>query len=396
MRELSGLDFGEIGAALETSPGAARQALYEARRGLSQMQSGRDMDCDAGDEAGLRCRRVADPARDPRPPSRLPPLSPLPGRDPRAPGDPGGDLADAGDRGRGAGEGAPRVRARRRVGLGRGRWGGCAGGIGAGGAGVLGVSGLVKATAGVIAALAVGTVAIDHGDLLGGGSGSAQAGDRPVRALRVEAAEGRPVGSWGRPLVGRRGIPASSVTPSRHSVGTRPRSRERGAGSAHDAAGGRNHCRSAARFRRRVRAGPAGHPDECGLRSGAGRHRDDSGRIVAAAGEAGGAAAGGGEKPRSGQAEASPEKSEGTAEGTDDPEAKAERSEAGAEDDKRSEGQRRRRAEPRKKSRKRSLKRRDEAKAKSRKRRPKSRKPRAKRRPKRPSQGGKVGSQGTP
>src|SRR4029077_19128738 len=47
MRELSGLGFGEIAAALGTSPGAVRQALYEARRGLGQMELGRDMDCDA-------------------------------------------------------------------------------------------------------------------------------------------------------------------------------------------------------------------------------------------------------------------------------------------------------------------------------------------------------------
>lgn len=46
MRELSGLEFGEIGDALATSPGAVRQALYEARRGLQQMEIGRDMACE--------------------------------------------------------------------------------------------------------------------------------------------------------------------------------------------------------------------------------------------------------------------------------------------------------------------------------------------------------------
>jgi RNA polymerase sigma factor (sigma-70 family) len=45
MRELSGLEFGEIGAALGTSPGAVRPALYEARRGLQQVVLGRHLDC---------------------------------------------------------------------------------------------------------------------------------------------------------------------------------------------------------------------------------------------------------------------------------------------------------------------------------------------------------------
>lgn len=45
MRELAGLGFDEIGAALETSEGAARQAVYEARLGLRQMEAGREMRC---------------------------------------------------------------------------------------------------------------------------------------------------------------------------------------------------------------------------------------------------------------------------------------------------------------------------------------------------------------
>jgi RNA polymerase sigma factor (sigma-70 family) len=47
MRELNGLEFGAIGAALGTTPSAVRQALYEARRGLQQMDHGRQMDCDS-------------------------------------------------------------------------------------------------------------------------------------------------------------------------------------------------------------------------------------------------------------------------------------------------------------------------------------------------------------
>ncbi len=47
MRELAGLDFAEIGAALGTSPATARQTLYEARLSLHQMDAGREMSCAA-------------------------------------------------------------------------------------------------------------------------------------------------------------------------------------------------------------------------------------------------------------------------------------------------------------------------------------------------------------
>src|SRR3954452_13820645 len=46
MRELSGLDFAEIGAALDTSGAVVRQSLYEARRNLEQMDHGRSMKCE--------------------------------------------------------------------------------------------------------------------------------------------------------------------------------------------------------------------------------------------------------------------------------------------------------------------------------------------------------------
>lgn len=45
MRELSGLPHDEIGAALEMSPGAARQAVYEARAALLELAAGREMSC---------------------------------------------------------------------------------------------------------------------------------------------------------------------------------------------------------------------------------------------------------------------------------------------------------------------------------------------------------------
>ncbi len=47
MRELAGLDFEEIGSALGTSAAVARQALYEARLSLRQMDEGREMSCAA-------------------------------------------------------------------------------------------------------------------------------------------------------------------------------------------------------------------------------------------------------------------------------------------------------------------------------------------------------------
>jgi RNA polymerase sigma factor (sigma-70 family) len=46
MRELAGLDFGEIGATFGTSPEVARQTLYEARLSLRQMDEGREMSCE--------------------------------------------------------------------------------------------------------------------------------------------------------------------------------------------------------------------------------------------------------------------------------------------------------------------------------------------------------------
>lgn len=65
MRELSGLEFAEIGAALETSPAAAKQAVYEARVALHELEDGREMDCDdvreklsAEDRRLLRARRI--------------------------------------------------------------------------------------------------------------------------------------------------------------------------------------------------------------------------------------------------------------------------------------------------------------------------------------------------
>ena len=46
MRELSGLEYEQVGAALGISQAAAKQAVYEARRALGELAEGRAMDCE--------------------------------------------------------------------------------------------------------------------------------------------------------------------------------------------------------------------------------------------------------------------------------------------------------------------------------------------------------------
>ncbi|HEY7255573.1 MAG TPA: sigma-70 family RNA polymerase sigma factor [Solirubrobacterales bacterium] len=65
MRELGDLEFAEIGSALETSAEAARQAVYEARVSLRQMEAGREMRCEEcvravsdGDGRVIRSREI--------------------------------------------------------------------------------------------------------------------------------------------------------------------------------------------------------------------------------------------------------------------------------------------------------------------------------------------------
>jgi RNA polymerase sigma factor (sigma-70 family) len=71
MRELSGLSHEEIAIALDTSVGAAKQAIFDARRGLLDFAEGRAMACEAvrrsvsdGDGRVLRGRRVRAHLRD--------------------------------------------------------------------------------------------------------------------------------------------------------------------------------------------------------------------------------------------------------------------------------------------------------------------------------------------
>ena len=71
MRELSGLSHEEIALALGTSPGAAKQAIFEARQALADCEQGRTMACEEvlqlvsdGDRRALRSRRVRAHLRD--------------------------------------------------------------------------------------------------------------------------------------------------------------------------------------------------------------------------------------------------------------------------------------------------------------------------------------------
>jgi RNA polymerase sigma factor (sigma-70 family) len=156
MREVNGLGFGEIGAALGTSPGAVRQALYEARRGLAEMDHGREMKCDMaarvvsdadgrprdrGVRAHVRecsaCRRLQVEVRERA--RTLAAISPMPAF---------------------AAFGAMKAA------LGASGGATTAGGTGAAGVGVtagsVGTGALLKPAAGVLAVLVIGTAAADH------------------------------------------------------------------------------------------------------------------------------------------------------------------------------------------------------------------------------------------
>lgn len=65
LRELWGLEFGEIAGTLQISPAAAKQSIHEARGALRSIHEGRAMDCEAvrrtlstGDRRKLRAVRV--------------------------------------------------------------------------------------------------------------------------------------------------------------------------------------------------------------------------------------------------------------------------------------------------------------------------------------------------
>jgi RNA polymerase sigma factor (sigma-70 family) len=190
MRELAGLGFEQIGAALETTPAAARQVLYEARRGLREMAAGRDLACEevmetvsAADGRVSRRRDIRAHLRD--------------CEDCRA------FAAEIEGRKRTLAGIAPLPAGAAAVLL-KGAFGSAGGAVGGGGAAAVGSSTpagigaaagaatkaggaatLVKSALGVAAIVAVGTVAADHGHLphlVGGGEKPAAEAGRSTGA----------------------------------------------------------------------------------------------------------------------------------------------------------------------------------------------------------------------
>ena len=206
MRELAGLDFAEIGAALGTSPAVARQTLYEARLGLQKMDEGRAMSCRAvtkalsdGDgrvgrrrdlRAHLRacasCRRFREEIegreRD------LAALAPLPAV--AAAGLLHGLLS-----GHGVGAGG----------------GGLAGAIGGGAAKTLGGSVALKGAATVAAVAAIGVGAADRGGLVDVGPLGDGASKAPPSRVETASPPAAAAGHAGGPATGAGGAhPGSS------------------------------------------------------------------------------------------------------------------------------------------------------------------------------------------
>lgn len=238
MRELSGLSYGEIAAALDCAEGAARQTVHEARLALEVRKEGREMNCeevllaiDSGDRRRLRGRRVrahlsacdscsgfgrAMKLRKADLEALCPPL-------PVAVG--GGMLATLIGAGSAKGAAAGGVAATSAATAGAG----AAGGLGAAGAGAAGAGGLAGATAlkgaAVLAAVTIaagtadGVGAIDlpgpvdiggSESTAGSGSGSGNSGAREGAPAGPEPrADGRP-GSARAEQARVRGIEASS------------------------------------------------------------------------------------------------------------------------------------------------------------------------------------------
>jgi RNA polymerase sigma factor (sigma-70 family) len=177
MREAAGLDFEEIGAALETTPAVARQTLYEARLGLREMDAGREMNCAAvtqalsdGDRRVLRrrdirahlrecagCRGFAEEIDSRK--ASLTAIAPLPAVAATAllhgalAGGSGAGAAAAGAGGAGAAGGA-------------GSGGAVGAGAAAGAAKSIGTAALLKGAATVAVVAAIGVGAADEGGLI--------------------------------------------------------------------------------------------------------------------------------------------------------------------------------------------------------------------------------------
>lgn len=244
MRELSGLDFEQIGAAIGSSAATARQTVYEARLGLREMEAGREMSCDLvakaisdGDGRVLRRRDVRAHLR--ACPECRAFQAGIEGRR--------HDLAAIGP--------LPAVAV---AALLKGAFGSAAGAVGAGGAavggtaagsaaagaaggiGAVGSAGLVKAAATVAVVAAVGVGAADRAGLVHiGDAGTGQparestaAGTPPPRAAGGQGDSPADVAGSGRALgAGRGGTASARVTPAVATPGSA--SGAAGSGPAH-------------------------------------------------------------------------------------------------------------------------------------------------------------------
>jgi RNA polymerase sigma factor (sigma-70 family) len=207
MRELGGLDFAEIAAALGTSAAVARQTLYEARLGLGQMEAGREMTCETvaralsdGDgrvarrrdiRAHLRtcadCRRFGE--RISLRQADLKALSPLPA------------VAAAG----------------LLQGLVGGGAGGAAGGggmataLGGGAAKTLGASAAAKGIATVAVVAAIGVTAADRGGLVDAGLPGGDGGSQATQSSGSGAGESAGQAGSASPAVGESGEAAGAA-----------------------------------------------------------------------------------------------------------------------------------------------------------------------------------------
>jgi len=207
MRELAGLDFDEIGAALSTTPAVARQTLYEARLGLRQMDEGREMEC------RVAMRALSD--GDGRVARRRDIRAHLRGcADCRA--------FRAGIEGRERDLAAlaplPAVAAAALLqGLlgGNGAGGGLAAALGGGAGKTLGGTAILKGAATVAVVAALGGVAAERGGLIHVGSGSGEApATRPAQGAAVGPAAPGAAGSRAARL-GERGAVAGAGRPGR-------------------------------------------------------------------------------------------------------------------------------------------------------------------------------------
>lgn len=203
MRELGGLEFAELAAALDITPAAAKQSVYESRCVLQVLQEGREMDCDVvrrtlsdGDRRMLRGKRLRGHLRScagchdferalhERPANLVALAPPLP-------------LAAAATMLSGVLGGA-----------------GAGGGFGTGGGLLAALTGGAKSVAGVSLGTKVATVAVVGTTMVGGGAVVIVAPDRPATAPASEAkANGAASNPSSPSAAAAQGAPAPRISP---------------------------------------------------------------------------------------------------------------------------------------------------------------------------------------